>query len=186
MYHVFNRGNNKQRIFLKKENYHFFLRKVEDYILPHGNLLAYCLMPNHFHLLLQAKMATAGSGRTGSHPLNRKIGTLLSSYTQAMNKRYNRTGSLFQQKTKAKQINFSRSKVDYAFNCFQYIHRNPMEAGLVDKMEDWEFSSFREYANDDKNGLCNHERAEEIINFDKDEFYAQSYQALEETKMLFL
>jgi len=193
VYHVYNRGNNKQRIFFSNENYHFFLRKVEDYLLPHSHLLAYCLMPNHFHFLLQAKSdeqpstgQTALSGQTGGHPLNRKIGTLLSSYTQAINKRYKRTGSLFQQKTKAKEVDFSRSRTDYAFSCFRYIHRNPLEAGLVEKMEDWEFSSFREYANGEIYRFCNQERAEEIINFDKKDFYGQSYQAMEETKMFYL
>lgn len=198
VYHVYNRGNNKQRIFLEEDNYQFFLKKIEEYILPHASLLAYCLMPNHFHILLQAKSIsqaqpasktfgrTALSGQTVIHPLNRKIGTLLSSYTQAINKRHRRTGSLFQQKTKAKQINFSRSKVDYAFTCFQYIHRNPMDAGLVRKMEDWEYSSFREYINDANDGICNQELAEELINFDSDNFYLESYQAEDEIKMLYL
>jgi len=60
-----------------------------------------------------------------------------------------------------------------------------MEAGLVEKMEDWEFSSFREYVNGTRR-LCDQKRAAEIINFDKEDFYAQSYLAMEETKMLYL
>lgn len=46
IYHVYNRGNNQQRIFFERENYLFFLRKVRKHVLPHGDLLAYCLMPS--------------------------------------------------------------------------------------------------------------------------------------------
>lgn len=152
LYHVYNRGNNKQRIFFCDENYLFFLRKVRACLLPYCDVIAYCLMPNHFYFLIHAKKAgvltdpTAPSGQIGGgipmQPLVRKIGTLLSSYTQAINKQENRTGSLFQKKTQARKLDISEG---YPFICFQYIHQNPMKAGLVTKMEDWLYSSFRDY-----------------------------------------
>jgi len=191
VYHVYNRGNNHQKIFFTADNYQFFLKKVAKEMLPYCEMLAYCLMPNHFHFLIQARSETpkktgqtARSGQTDYHPLVRKIGTLLSSYTQAINKQHGRSGSLFQQKTKAKCLNFSNSKIDYAFTCFNYIHQNPINAGLVSKMEDWEYSSFQEYIGQSTNAICNQTLAEEIINFDRSSFYNQSYCAIDEKRIM--
>jgi hypothetical protein len=57
-YHVFNRGNNGDTIFYKPENYKFFLRRMEEYLMPFIEVYAYCLMPNHFHLLIRVKERT--------------------------------------------------------------------------------------------------------------------------------
>jgi len=51
IYHIYNQGNNRQRIFFKRENYLFFLEKIKNHVLPYADILAYCLMPNHFHLM---------------------------------------------------------------------------------------------------------------------------------------
>ena len=129
IYHIYNRGNNKQQIFFIEENYSFFLQKIKKEIIPICDILAYCLMPNHFHMMVYLPSPptrqTAQSGQTGRwekkanmHPLSRKIGTLLSSYTQAINKQENRTGSLFQQKTKA--IELSNEDEIYPYICFNF------------------------------------------------------------------
>lgn len=52
LFHIYNRGNNKQRIFFKRENYLYFLQKVKEYLKPHADIIAWCLMPNHFHFLI--------------------------------------------------------------------------------------------------------------------------------------
>ena len=52
IYHIFNQGNNRQKIFLERENYLFFLRKIHKHVLPFADILAWCLMPNHFHLMV--------------------------------------------------------------------------------------------------------------------------------------
>ena len=52
LYHIYNQGNNKQRIFFSRENYLYFLTKINQHILPHADVLAWCLMPNHFHLMV--------------------------------------------------------------------------------------------------------------------------------------
>ncbi|MBE9488697.1 MAG: transposase [Bacteroidetes bacterium] len=52
LYHIYNQGNNQREIFFKRENYLFFLKKIETYILPYTDILAWCLMPNHFHLMV--------------------------------------------------------------------------------------------------------------------------------------
>ncbi|MFZ4414303.1 MAG: hypothetical protein ACOYOV_14565, partial [Bacteroidales bacterium] len=64
IYHIYNQGNNKQHIFFKRENYLFFLQKIRKHILPYADVLAWCLMPNHFHLLVYVKdthQMTSGS-----------------------------------------------------------------------------------------------------------------------------
>lgn len=123
LYHIFNQGNNKQQIFFKRENYLFFLSKIKEYILPHSNIVAWCLMPNHFHLMVEVKEVTiefakngakSSDGVTQSHPvtncpithrtLNESIGIMLRSYTRAINKQQNRTGGLFREETKAECI----------------------------------------------------------------------------------
>jgi len=76
------------------------------------------------------------------HALSLAIGILLSSYSQAVNKQNGTSGSLFQQKTKAKYLDH----IDLARTVFHYIHQNPAQARLVQQMEDWEFSSFKDYA----------------------------------------
>ena len=52
IYHIYNQGNNRQRIFFNRENYLYFLRKINTYVKPYGDILAWCLMPNHFHLMV--------------------------------------------------------------------------------------------------------------------------------------
>ena len=120
LYHVYNRGNNAQPIFFEPRNYAFFQKKMGDYLPGVCDVLAYCLMPNHYHLLIQVKAEgmEPASGISTVPRLARKLGTLQSSYTQAINKQEGRTGSLFQQKAKHKEL----STDDYGLVCFQYIH----------------------------------------------------------------
>ena len=112
-YHVYNRGNNSQPIFFNKGNYIYFLRKIRNEFKPLCEILAYCLMPNHYHFLILTKEEPHSN-----EILPRKIGILQSSYTQTINRYFNRKSSLFQQKAKAKLIDQSE---DQLFNCFHYI-----------------------------------------------------------------
>ena len=179
-YHVYNRGNNLQKIFFHEENFIYFLEKVKNTLVPACNLLAFCLLPNHFHLLIQTTydscipFHTKMGKELKEQNLTKRIGQVLGSYTQGINKRYNRIGGLFQPKTKAKCLNKEYSKVDYLAICFQYIHQNPVEAGLVDNLEDWPYSSFLEYLYNPEDGLCNRYLAKEIIKLDWNNFYGQS------------
>jgi len=52
LYHIFNQGNNREKIFFSRDNYIFFLEKIKKYIIPHADIIAWCLMPNHFHLMV--------------------------------------------------------------------------------------------------------------------------------------
>ena len=117
-------------------------------------------------------------------PLNRSIAILLSSYTRAINKQERRTGSLFQQKTKAKSLTGSADP-GYPFVCFHYIHQNPLRAKLVKQLEDWEFSSFRDYAGLRNGTLTNKALASQLIDIPNraEAFYDQSYQVMGDDKV---
>ena len=60
IFHIYNQGNNRQKIFFNRENYLFFLRKIKIYILPYADILAWCLMPNHFHFMVLVNEITVG------------------------------------------------------------------------------------------------------------------------------
>ena len=150
LYHVYNRGNNGQQLFFRPEHYHHFLRLVRQYIAPRANLLAYCLMQNHFHLLLQPTLAgtlpTPNSTSTTTQPLSRGIARLLSTYDQGLNQELGRQGSVFQPKTKGKLLDGPFCEASYPAVCFHYLHQNPVRAGLADSLADWPYSSYRDYA----------------------------------------
>jgi putative transposase len=191
LYHICNQGNNRQKVFFSRDNYLFFLKKVGTYISPYADILAWCIMPNHFHLMVYVKeivIADATHGVTASHPvsdrsttLNNSIAIMLRSYTRAINKEQNRSGALFREATKAECITKPEGIVPSFFNtnngslinvpmpekeypqiCFNYIHLNPVKACLVDKPEDWEFSSYRDYIGERNGKLINRERTKEF------------------------
>jgi putative transposase len=149
IYHIYNQGNNKQPIFFNHSNYNYFLSRIRNDWQPHCEILAYCLMPNHFHLMVQATEKSCieipSYGGKPMQLLARKIGLTLSSYAQHINRQNKTTGSLFQQKTKAKCISTpetgqttlrrgpTQSTPSYIINCMHYIHQNPWRAKLVTK-----------------------------------------------------
>jgi putative transposase len=162
-YHVYNRGNTKQKIFFTRDNYLFFLSKVRKEWLPYTDILAYCLMPNHFHFLIVPKengcqIVESISNKTSIQFLSKAIGKTLSSYTRAINNELQKTGNLFQRKTKAKLLVSDTpfyESFDYLTICTNYIHFNPVKADLVNIESEWEFSSFRDYAGLRGGTLCN-------------------------------
>ncbi len=176
LYHIYNRGNNKQSIFFSDANYIFFLEKVRKHIMPFCDIINYCLMPNHFHFLIYSSEKTLQTKMIGLQErniLSEGFKNLLSSYAQAINKQNKTTGSLFQQNTKAKCLKDGSD--NYAPVCFHYIHQNPWKASMVNKMEDWKFSSFSDFA-DLRNGtLCNKQLAFQLIDLDEKSFYEDSY-----------
>ncbi len=177
IYHIYNRGNNKQIIFFKRDNYIYFLNKIRRYILPNCEILAYCLMPNHFHLLVYVDERldiNFENPLITNNKLSEGIRLLLSSYTKGINVQEQRIGNLFQQKTKARCVTENNSQ-NYSEECFHYIHQNPIKANLVDKMEDWEFSSFQDYSGLRNGNLCNQALAFKLLEVKKENFYNDSY-----------
>ena len=99
-----------------------------------------------------------------------RIGILLSSYAQAINKQNDTTGSLFQQKTKAKLLSeqIEGKSESYLESCFFYIHNNPIRANLVKNLADWKFSSYPDYIEIRNGTLCNKEILFEYTGLSKD------------------
>jgi putative transposase len=185
LYHIYNQGNNRQVIFTTPDDYFTFLKEVRKLVLPHCEIIAWCLMPNHFHFLIYADERVLKDIKQGGliiDPLTNGFRKLLSGYARIFNSRYNKTGSLFRQKTKSKCL--SQSEVvfsslitpqDYYFNCFHYIHQNPLKARLVNKLEDWEFSSFKDYAALRNGNLCNKQLAVKFCAYNPLNFLRESY-----------
>ncbi|HEX5150408.1 MAG TPA: hypothetical protein VFW07_03105 [Parafilimonas sp.] len=181
IYHIYNRGNRQQTIFFNRDNYIYFLEKVRKYMLPCSDILCWCLMPNHFHFLVNTTEASCTMVEKQNLPVQRlteSIRLLLSSYTKGIQKQQQFKGNLFQQKTKAKPV--SGTERSYAFIAFNYIHQNPYNAGLVKKIEDWEFSSFRDYIGMRKGNLCNQQLAALLLDLDTNisNFYKASYMVI--------
>lgn len=132
-HHVYNRGNNRQPIFFERDNYLYFLRLIRQTFIAHEvDVVAYCLVPNHYHLLVYPR----------SDRVSQAVKSLSLSYTKAINKRFNRVGSLFQGRFQKMLITDS----EYLVHVIRYIHLNPVKANLVRQPGDWEFSSYLEYA----------------------------------------
>lgn len=180
IYHLYNRGNNSQKIFFNSDNYIFFLRKVRKHLYPHCDILAYCLMPNHFHFMISGNAnseKTVKYGKGTANIFSENLRIMLSSYTQAINKQEKRTGSLFQQNSKLKPLNdifygkiSKPDEIGYAYYCFHYIHNNPVASGLVKTREDWEFSSYRDYLGLRNGSLVNKTLALQTIPLEDDLF----------------
>ncbi|MBN1220854.1 MAG: transposase [Anaerolineae bacterium] len=145
-YHIYNRGNNRENLFRKPDNYHYFLKLYTKHISPITDTFAYCLLPNHFHLLVRIKSPdeqdlTSFQNLSGLKPRNpsQQFSNFFNAYTKAINKAYNRTGALFQRP-------FGRIPVTsdaYFVQLVIYIHQNPQKHGLIDDFREWPYSSYR-------------------------------------------
>ena len=92
-------------------------------------IIAYCLMPNHYHFLIK---------QLSDRPIYLWIKTLFNSYVQALNKQRKRSGTLFEGRAKSKEI----EKKEHLFHIMRYIHFNPVKANIVKNPENWEFSDY--------------------------------------------
>jgi REP element-mobilizing transposase RayT len=189
-YHIYNRSN--EILFKNEENYLFFLQKLRTHVVPFADIFAYCLMPNHFHLLITVKENAVEIVKESHRPftqnLSKQIGLMLSSYTQAVNKKCNRKGSLFAHKTKAKKLNNfgdfrTINQNDYSLVCFNYIHQNPVNSYLVSKLSDWEYSSYKDYVGLRNGTLVNKKFAIEMLNLDISNFCRNTLKELNEVEI---
>ena len=133
-YHLYNRTNNQELLFRSDENYIYFLSQFRKRCYSFVDTIAYCLMPTHFHWLVYVKTEDTDL-------LKRKIGDWQSGYTKALNKQLSRHGSLFQDHAKTRAIQNDEDLLTVA----TYIHQNPVRANLVDKLENWAWSSYPDY-----------------------------------------
>ncbi len=153
-YHIYNRGNAKDLIFRDEEDYEFFLLRLTQILgvsvrknrwdrpLPPDSFscIAYCLMPNHFHLLLR---------QNKDIPTSVLMTRVCTSYAIYFNKKYERVGHLFQDQFKQKNV----QENEYLLWLSAYIHQNPVKAGMVSRAAEWQWSSMRGYASGVQNGL---------------------------------
>jgi hypothetical protein len=114
-------------------------------------------MPNHFHFLAFTK------AQFDYEKYVIGLRTLLSSYTKAINKQESRSGSLFRQNTKFKNISDASEEYFYGQYYLHYIHQNPLRAGLVTNIEEWRFSSYPDYIKIRNGSLCNKKLAIELL-----------------------
>jgi putative transposase len=119
-YHIYNRGNNKENIFIEPENYLHFLHLVEKHLLPITEIYSYCLLPNHFHIILKTKEDKNLPENMANTNISQPLSNLFNAYTKAINKKYNRTGSLFQDRFKRIKI----ESTDYLQNLIIYTNTN--------------------------------------------------------------
>ena len=162
-YHIFNHANGFENIFIEDENYRFFLEKYQQYILPIAETYAYCLLPNHFHLVVRIRRKEVieevyrnfKSTNFSKVPnlekvevtdnmieyyISKQFANLFSCYTQSFNKVNKRRGSLFLK-------NFRREPIEnkaYFLNAVIYTHRNPVHHAFCDRYTDWSYTSFCE------------------------------------------
>ena len=162
-YHIFNHANGFENIFIEDENYRFFLDKYNQYILPIAETYAYCLLPNHFHLVVRIRRREVleevfrnfkstnfskvqnfekveVTDNMIEYYISKQFANLFSCYTQSFNKVNKRRGSLFLK-------NFRREPIEnkaYFLNAVIYTHRNPVHHAFCDRYTDWSYTSFCE------------------------------------------
>jgi len=170
IYHVYNRGVNKINIFNDIQDNKLFLSRLRENLFPElklsedvclgdsrkihtpykrkklpaksFDLIAYCLMPNHFHLLIK---------QNNNVSVSKLIGKVCTSYSKYFNLKHKRVGSLFQDQFKAVYVDSN----EYLLWLSAYIHLNPVMANLVKYVENWKWSSYLEYINHSAYLLCN-------------------------------
>jgi REP element-mobilizing transposase RayT len=142
-YHIYNRGTNSCSIFRENDNYEHFLGLYDKYISPVADTFAWVLMGNHFHLLVRIKNPKGFENLQGlinspEKRINQQFSNLFNAYTKAFNKRYNRTGSLFEHTFMRKLI----TNKTYLKQVILYIHNNPVHHGFCSQPIEYPWSSF--------------------------------------------
>lgn len=140
-YHFYNRGNNKENLFREQTNYLHFINLLQKHLLPVCEVYSYCLLPNHFHMVIQIKdmEQLPEKYRSGERRIHQPFSNMLNAYTKAYNKKYNRTGSLFQKHPKKIEI----TDEDYFKNLIVYINTNSSHHGIGD-YEAYPYSSYHQ------------------------------------------
>lgn len=171
VYHIFSHVNGKELIFREETNYQFFLKQLDKYIIQIADIYAYCLLPNHFHLLLRFKNMESPNVEDEHRYIMKSFGNLLNSYAKAFNKKYNRKGALFLNAIKRKKI----SDEKYLLKVLHYIHNNPVHHGFVNNIDQWKHSSYNSYLHSEKESKLN--RTEIMQYFDSLEVFRNYHQS---------
>ncbi|OWP84089.1 transposase [Flavobacterium davisii] len=175
-YHIYNRGNNFEDIFIEERNYNYFLQLVAKYLLPITEIYAYCLLKNHFHLVLKIKSKEEVDVKF-HNKIHLPFSNLFNAYTKSINKAYGRSGSLFQEHLKRIKI----GDEDYLKQLIVYTHLNPVKHKFVDDFKSYKHSSYRSYFSESVTNLhrelivnlfeglenfeyCHYDRQDQILN----------------------
>ncbi|MFD0834262.1 transposase [Mariniflexile aquimaris] len=137
-YHIYNCGNNKENLFIDDDNYSYFLKLIKKHILNSCDILSYCLLKNHFHLLIKTK------SNIESKVISQSFSNLFNAYSKAINKKYARSGSLFKDR-------FSRIKIDnedYLKSLIIYVHTNPVHHNFTNNYKTYKYSSYKAFISD--------------------------------------
>jgi REP element-mobilizing transposase RayT len=120
-------------IFREPENYRFVTGRIKHYVKVFDlSVIAYCLMPNHYHLLVR---------QDGLHSAGLLPQRVFNSYSKAFNKRYGYSGTLFERRFQAKCI----ERDTHLIHLCRYIHANPVKNGLVSDPAEWPYSNYLEW-----------------------------------------
>ncbi len=144
-YHIYNRGANREPIFRSDENFRFLTQRLKEYTSEwQVTVIAYCLMPNHYHMVLRQDGASALSGF---------VQAVFNSYSKAFNKMHARRGTLFEGPFRANAV----LKDEYLVHLCRYVHRNPLDAHLVTNLNDWLYSNYLEWTDQRSGTLVDRE-----------------------------
>ena len=129
-YHYFNRGNNREHPFKEEANYRHFLQLLKKHITPVVDVYSYCLLPNHFHLVIKTKEPSKlpPEYQSGKRKLWQPFSNLFNAYAKAINKKYSRTGSLFQKMPKQIKIDNNR----YLQEVILYVNNNAVHHNIAE------------------------------------------------------
>jgi len=140
-YHIMTRGNNRNVVFKSDEDFQYYLSLVAKYKIEHPfDLYHYCLMPNHTHFLIQTKKAADFS------VFMKKLNL---AYFHHFNQEYGWIGHFWQDRYKSQAV----GKDAYFIQCGKYIELNPVRAKIVEKPEDYQYSSYKFYTEGKTNHL---------------------------------
>lgn len=192
-YHIYNRGNNGGAIFFDDENYRYFLSLYLKYIFPIADTFCWCLLKNHFHFLVRIKeldeIAIEQLNYSNNIPIDpdkinptRQFSHLFNAYTQAINKKYHRTGSVFEKPFKRKMVTSS----DYLIKLIFYIHNNPVHHGLVDQISDYKWSSYHSILSSKPTYILRTEVIALFGDLENFKYYHTKHQELEDLESLII
>ncbi len=193
VFHIFNRGINGAPVFYEEKNYNYFLQQYARYVYPFVETFAYCLLGNHFHLLIRVLSEDAIASATNSNKekpcywhVSNAFSSFLQSYTRAINKMYERTGPLFESPFKRIPV----TEEAYFSKLVTYIHQNPSKHGLTDDYRDYPHSSYHAYLFEQRNTKLNRAEVLEWFGGEKeftqfhDDQYRQTKLSLDESWLL--
>jgi putative transposase len=143
-YHIYNHANGKENLFRNSDNYRFFLKLYHQHLGDTCELICWCLMPNHFHLLVKVR---DNDPAINPKIVARQFSHFFNAYVQACNKQWKRKGSLLRRSFRRKKVDSE----DYFRKLVCYIHNNPVNHQFCDFTDEWEFSSYKSILNSPRN-----------------------------------